>query len=214
MNSVTVRRLAAHRQAERAAWAAVRELCCRTGDNGDPIAPERWELFSRIWIEPYEKILPEWTYVAESGGTIIGYLTGCPDSQRFSRLKAWRATFPLLMAIAAGRYRHAPGVAEFVKRALGLRKSAEHRFSPSLHGEIALHYPAHLHINVDGHYRRAGVGRRLMDRYFADLRRHEASGLHLFCGAGPVEFYRRLGFQVLERVESHGVSTFAMGVHL
>ncbi|MGH7854662.1 MAG: hypothetical protein ACREP3_14545 [Candidatus Binatia bacterium] len=82
MDSVTARKLSASHDADRASWA-VRELCCRTGNNGDPIAPERWELFPRIWIEPYEKIVPEWTYVAESGPAIVGYLTGCPDSQEF-----------------------------------------------------------------------------------------------------------------------------------
>jgi len=102
MNSVTARRLSASHGADRASWAAVREICCRTGNNGEPIAPERWELFSQIWIEPYEKILPEWTYVAESGVSIVGYLTGCPDSQVFYRMKLWRVTLPLLMAVAAG----------------------------------------------------------------------------------------------------------------
>ena len=69
MDVVSVRRLSASRAVDRAAWAAVHGLCCRTGDNGDPIAPERWELFARIWIEPYEKLLPEWTYVAENAAT-------------------------------------------------------------------------------------------------------------------------------------------------
>lgn len=123
MNSVTARRLSASHGADRASWAAVRELCCRTGNNGDPIAPERWELFSRIWIEPYEKILPEWTYVAEGGKSIVGYLTGCPDSRKFYRMKLWRVTVPLLMAIAGGQYRHTPCAREFVKQTVGLRKS-------------------------------------------------------------------------------------------
>ena len=86
MNLGTARRLSA---GEKASWAAVRELCCRTGNNGDPIAPERWELFARIWIEPYEKILPHWTYIAESGEAVVGYLTGCPDTRVFHRARFW-----------------------------------------------------------------------------------------------------------------------------
>jgi hypothetical protein len=211
MDSVTVIRLSAGRATDGASWAAVRALCCRTGANGDPVAPERWELFSRIWIEPYEKLLPEWTYAAESGGQIIGYLTGCPDSRKFYRQKAWRATVPLLLAIACGRYRHTPGAAGFAKQALGLRRTVERHFSPSVRREIVLDYPAHLHINIDAAYRGGGVGRRLTDAYFADLRRHEIPGVHIFCGAGPVDFYRRLGFQALEKVEIRGLSTFAMG---
>ncbi len=148
MNAVTARRLSAGHDADRASWAAVRDLCCRSGNNGDPIAPERWELFSRIWIEPYEKIVPEWTYVAESDGSVVGYLTGCPDSQVFYLRKLWRVTFPLLMAIGVGRYRRTPGVREFVKHAVGLRGSSERRFTPALRRTIARAYPAHLHINV------------------------------------------------------------------
>ena len=214
MNSVMVRRLSAHGDADRASWAAVRELCCRTGDNGDPIAPERWELFAKIWIEPYEKLLPEWTYVAESGASIVGYLTGCPDSRKFFRRIRWHATFPLLMAIAGGHSRRTPGASEFLKRAVGLRESVEGRFSRSLRHTVALAYPAHLHINIDAGFRRMGVGRRLIECYFTGLRSDQVPGVHLFCGADPVEFYRRLGFQVLERVESHGVSIFALGLRL
>jgi GNAT superfamily N-acetyltransferase len=214
MDEVSVRRLSANRAVDGAAWAAVRELCCRTGNDGDPIAPERWELFSRIWIEPYEKILPEWTYVGESGGSIVGYLTGCPDSKAFHRLRRWRVTVPLLVAIAGGHYRHTPGARQFIKQALGLRKSVERRFTPALRRTIAHDYPAHLHINIDAAYRHRGIGRCLIESYFADLRRREVSGVHLFCGAGPVEFYRRLGFQKLESAEVNGVLTFALGAHL
>lgn len=214
MNSVTARRLSAAYDGDRASWAAVRELCCRTGNNGDPIAPERWELFSRIWIEPYEKIVPEWTYVGESGAAIVGYLTGCPDSQKFQRMKLWWVTFPVLMAIAGGQYRHAPGARQFVKEALGLRKSVERHFTPALRRTLARAYPAHLHINVAAGHRHRGIGRRLIESYLADLRRHGVSGIHLFCGADPVEFYGRLGFQALETAELNGTVTFALGARL
>ena len=54
---ITIRRLTVNRESERAIWHAIGELCCRTGNNGEPIAPERWRLFAKIWIEPYEKQL-------------------------------------------------------------------------------------------------------------------------------------------------------------
>jgi GNAT superfamily N-acetyltransferase len=213
-NPVTARRLSARQDAESASWAAVRELCCRTGDNGDPIAPERWELFSRIWIEPYEKLCPGWTYVAESSGAIVGYLTGCPDSRKFYRLKAWRVTAPLLIAIGGGRYYGTPGVREYVMQAFGLRKRPDRRFTAGLRRGVALDYPAHLHINVDAAHRRKGVGRALIENYFADLRLRKVSGVHLFCGADPVEFYRQLGFETLEKAAVNGVSIFALGARL
>ncbi len=189
----------------------MRELCCRTGDNGAPIARERWELFSRIWIEPYQKFLPQWTYVAEIGANIVGYLTGCPDSEKFYRMRRWRVTVPVLIAIFFGRYRNSPGAGLYVRRALGMVKSPERFFSDQISPALAREYPAHLHINVDADHRRSGVGRLLMESYFADLRRANVTGIHLFCGTEPVAFYRRLGFQILESVEFGGTAIFALG---
>jgi ribosomal protein S18 acetylase RimI-like enzyme len=211
MLDVTVRRLSAG-PADGSTWAGVRELCCRTGNNGDPVAPERWEFFARLWIEPYEKLLPEWTYVAEAEGALAGYLTGCPDSVRFARAKFWRLTLPLLVATAAGRYRKVPGARQFTRQALGLTSGIECRFSRSVQEAIAITYPAHLHINVDARYRRLGIGRRLIEEYWADLRAARIPGVHLFCGPDPVEFYRRLGFHELGRVETRGIPVFALGM--
>jgi GNAT superfamily N-acetyltransferase len=211
MLDVTVRRLSAD-PAAGSTWAEVRELCCRTGDNGDPIAAVRWEFFARLWIEPYAKLLPHWTYVAEVEGALAGYLTGCPDSARFASAKFWRLTLPLLVAIAAGRYRKVPGAHQFARQALGLTPGVEYRFSRSVQQAIAVAYPAHLHINIDPGYRRHGIGRRLIEEYSADLRAARIPGVHLFCGSDPVEFYLRLGFHELGRVETAGFSVFALGV--
>ena len=40
-------------------WQAVRSLCCRTGNGGDPIDPARWPLFAELWIGPYQRLLPK-----------------------------------------------------------------------------------------------------------------------------------------------------------
>jgi len=190
----------------------VRELCCRTGDNGVPVARERWELFSRIWIEPYQRLLPQWTYVADTGANnIVGYLTGCPDSKKFYRMGRWRVTLPGLIAILFGRYRNSPDAGMYVRRALGMVKSPEQFYSGQISSTLAREYPAHLHINVDADHRRSGICRQLMESYIADLRRVNVTGIHLFCGTEPVAFYRRLGFQVLESVEFGGTAIFALG---
>jgi len=56
-------------------------------------------------------------------------------------------------------------------------------------------YPAHLHMNIDGQFRRMGIGKRLIESYFADLRRHGSSGIHLFCGGDPLQFYLHAAFK-------------------
>ncbi len=211
MGSITTRRLSFDRSTERPLWAEIRTLCCRTGDNGRAIAKERWEFFAKVWIEPYERLVPDWTYVALSEKSVVGYLTGCPDSRKFARTKAWRVTLPLLLQIALGRYRHSRGAHAFGRRALGLSEKAEGRFSPELGRSIDGDYPAHLHVNVDEGYRRMGIGRRLMESYLADLRSAGVVGVHLFCGAEPVEFYRSLGFNTLGSARFRGASIFSLG---
>jgi GNAT superfamily N-acetyltransferase len=211
--SIITRRLSVNRHGEKTSWAAIRELCCRTGRNGEPIAEERWSFFAKIWVEPYEMLLPQWTYVAETDGSVIGYLTGCPDSKRF-RLRVWRLILPLLGQIALGPFRHTPGARTFAWQALGIQKTAERSISRKVRREIDLSYPAHLHINIDALFRGRGVGRQLTESYVADLRREGVSGLHLFCGPDPLPFYLRLGFQILANSEFHKSPVFALGQRL
>ena len=188
----------------------MRELCCRTGDHGDPIAPVRWPFFAQVWIEPYRTLLPEWTYVAESAGALAGYLTGCSNTRSFVRARRWRVVLPLLAAIAVGRYRGTPDASAYARRALGLIPALEDGFRGSVQRSLYRDYPAHLHINLDASYRRRGIGRRLIERYLNDLKSAGAGGVHLFCGPDPVEFYRRLGFRELQRREIGGRPVFVM----
>jgi len=210
----TIKRLSANRDAECAAWQAIRAICCRTGDNGNPIARERWDFFARLWIDPYEKIVPEWTYTAMSGGAVVGYLTGCPNTSQFTRSRFWRADLPLLVRIACGRHCGAADAPAFIRRALRLAQPVEARFSEALRRRLSRSYPAHLHVNVEAAFRRAGLGRRLIENYLADLRRSRIGGVHLFCGAAPLEFYRRLDFEVLESLRLRDGEVFAMGQSL
>jgi len=211
---ITIRRLTVKRESERAIWHAIGELCCRTGNNGEPIAPERWRLFAKIWIEPYEKLLPDWTYVAEAEGEVVGYLPGCPDSKKFTRRTFWRSTVPLLADILLGRFRGQRDARAFARRALGLTRSVERCFPSHVRRRIHSAYPAHLHINVDARYRGSGIGRRLYQSYFADLRAQGITGIHLYCGADPLTFYLRLGFEELSSVRLVSVAVHLLGIKI
>lgn len=193
-------------------WEGVRALCCRTGDAGDPIEPSRWPFFAEAWIGPYQRLVPEWTYVADAGGRVVGYLTGCPSTEAFERARAFRLTVPLLLRIARGRYRWNADTRRFLRHALGLETGAEQRLRAALPATLHRDYPAHLHMNVDASCRRRGIGRRLLDRYVADLRASGVAGVHLVCGALPRDFYARLGFEELGRLELRpGVCVHALG---
>ena len=61
-------------------------------------------------------------------------------------------------------------------------------------------YPAHLHIDLLPETQGQGLGRRLIETLFAELRRRGVKGLHLGMNpenTGAAAFYERLGMQRL-----------------
>ena len=188
------------RQASAGDWLAIRDLCCLTGDAGEPIARERWRFFAELWIGPYERLAPDWTFVAEAADRLAGYLTGCPDTAAFERARAFRITLPLLVRVAAGRYGWTDDTRRFVRRAFGLARLPEDRFPPRLRAD----YPAHLHMNVADGFRGRGIGAGLLTRYLEALREHGVSGVHLFCGPGPLRLYQRRGFEEVGHLDLQG----------
>jgi len=196
-------------------WPAIRRLCCQTGDGGDPIEPGRWAFFAEVWIGAYERLAPGWAFVAEEAGVLVGYLTGCPDTAAFERARAFRITLPLLARVAAGRYGWTADARRFVRRAFGLARTAEQRFPADLLATLPARYPAHLHMNVAAGFRGRGLGAALVERYLRALRDVDAPGVHLFCGAGPLGFYRRQGFAELASLElSDGFRLYVLGRRL
>ena len=183
-------------------WQAIRDLCCLTGSDGRPVARERWPLFAEVWVGPYARLRPAWTLVADQAGTVVGYLTGCPDTPAFRRAARWRVALPLLVKAAAGRYPWNADARRLARRTLGLRPSPEKRLAALLPSGALAPYPAHLHVNVDEASRGTGVGRALMDAYFQALGAAGVPGVHLHCGPAPLGFYGRLGFRELGRLEA------------
>jgi GNAT superfamily N-acetyltransferase len=196
-------------------WQAVRSLCCRTGNGGASIDPARWPLFAELWVGPYQRLAPEWTYVAEAGSRVVGYLTGCPDTAAFRRARRFRVTLPLLGAIACGRYAWNADARRTVGLALRLSSGMESRLATGRPGGFTRTHPAHLHMNVETEYRRQGIGAALIERYARDLTAAGVPGIHLFCGAAPRAFYARNGFVDLAALEiSPGRWVYTLGRRL
>ena len=196
-------------------WQAVRSLCCRTGDGGDPIEPARWPLFAELWVGPYQRLVPEWTYVAEADGRVVSYLNGCPDTAAFRRARRFRVTLGLLVAIACRRYVWNTDARRTVRLALRLRRGTESRLETRLPAGFTGTHPAHLHMNVEEEYRRRGIGAALIERYVRDLGAAGVPGLHLVCGAAPRAFYARNGFTDLAALEiSPGRWVYTLGRRL
>ncbi|HEY7168045.1 MAG TPA: GNAT family N-acetyltransferase [Candidatus Binatia bacterium] len=211
---IAVKRLSPRSSEQRQEWREIRDLCCRTANAGAPIATERWPLFGRIWIGPYERIVPQWTYAAVAEDTVVGYLTGCPDTRRFARGRFWKSSLPLVVEILSGSYARSADRNNFVRQFFRLAKTPEESFPAEFREELATRYPAHLHINVEASFRSQGIGARLIEIFFSDLRNAGVAGVHLYCGAGPVSFYRKCGFEELMTIDVREASVYALGVRL
>lgn len=195
-----------------AEWKAVRDLCCKTGKSGSPVEPERWPFFSEFWIGPYERLRPDWTYIAKLGERVLGYLTGCPDTESFQRERALRIVPSWLLQLALRIQSPTVDTRRFLRRTFRLEKAPEDRFSRRLRDELNGAYPAHLHVNVEKDCRSFGIGAELLRAYKKDLALHGIPGVHLFCGPGPLKFYLRNGFNELDRLRlPSGAEVFALG---
>jgi GNAT superfamily N-acetyltransferase len=177
-------------------WARVRELCCLTGNAGDPVARERWEAYGEFWIGPYERFLPGWTYVVEDEGRIEGYLTGCPDTARFLRRRTVH-DLVLRARLASGRFGASDADRAYFRRALRLETRPGLLFPREVARALTRDFPGHLHVNVDARLRGRGAGQRLLEAFLADLSSAGVRGVHLLCGPKPLAFYERAGFREL-----------------
>ena len=134
--------------ASAADWEGVLRVCCRSGNGGNSIAPARWPLFAELWIGPYQRLAPAWTYLAEAKGGIVGYLTGCPDTAALRRARRLRFTLPLLARIACGRYAWKTDARRTVQLALCLRRGLEPRLAPELPASQLAILPGTTHVDM------------------------------------------------------------------
>ena len=61
-------------------------------------------------------------------------------------------------------------------------------------------YPAHLHIDILDEYQNQGLGSKLMEILFEELKKRKVKGIMLqanLSNEGAVRFYKRLGFKML-----------------
>lgn len=178
-------------------WEQVREICCETGAAGKPIDKGREPFFAEFWIGPYQRLLPEWTFVARSQDRVIGYLTGCPATASFAIRRFMLHRIPLFIAILFGRWGWTEDTRRYLHPMGAARRNLALRFGLKICGRLMTEYTSHLHVNVRERHRAGGTGRKLTLAYIAKLQEHEVKGLHIFCGAGPVSFYQRVGFHKL-----------------
>jgi GNAT superfamily N-acetyltransferase len=150
-----------------------------------------WDAMYIYYID-YE---PEHTWVACVGDELTGFLTGCTVTHRRSEIWSRRILPTIASRAARGAYK--------IGR-LTLRYTWE-MAAAALRHEIPQEdqekYPAHLHINVNEHYRGQGLGRGLMAAYLAQLRSLGVKGVHLHTTSlnkAAIRLYLTSGFSLLD----------------
>ena len=169
--------------------SALSEVCLKTADAGVDATGvlEDDDLWGLLFALPYAEHDPGLCWVVEAeDGRVIGYIVATDDTDAFEtwfRDEWWprhSARFPL---VADPQSRQEKLVSYAWARGPGReRHAAEH--------------PAHLHIDLLPETQGQGLGRRLIETLFAELRRRGVPGLHL--GMDPANrpaaaFYERLG---------------------
>ena len=177
----------------------LRQICADTADSGLAIErffPDR-EVFADLLTNYYTEFEPQSTFVADNGGEVVGYLTGCLNSKRFLRVMTWRiAPAILVKALSRGTFWHPQSVRLF-RANLGLWLKNVFRRGWKLHD-----YPAHLHINLREGARGQRIGSQLVSAFFEHARRAGVRGVHAGVSAENLRacrFFEGLGFTELHR---------------
>ncbi|MEJ2672742.1 MAG: hypothetical protein P8168_11200, partial [Deltaproteobacteria bacterium] len=186
------------RQYQESDRTAVRWICCETGFLGRPIDPiyRDRELFADLITNPYLDNEPEWAFVAESGGQVVGYLLGSvsPHFSRTLMLSGFHTACKMLTRLLTGKYSDHPRSEQFVRWLLtkGFKEQPNHPEDAS-----------HLHLNLEKEFRRGIVALRLWSNYEDRLR---AVGLSHYYGEffscaqrKPETMYARYGFKLYDR---------------
>lgn len=179
--------------------AAVRHVCCETADAGDPVEgffSDR-ELIADLATRYYTDFEPEtsWvaeTGVAETGGSVVGYLTGSVDTKRFERVTSRRIAGP---AIAAAIRRGALRRRE-TWRMLSVLPRILAAFAGQRRRPLEM-YPAHLHLNILRESRGRHAGGQLLRAFMERLRVAGIRGVHATVrgdNAAGRSFFEHQGF--------------------
>ncbi|MCE7481672.1 GNAT family N-acetyltransferase [Microbacterium profundi] len=172
---------------------AMFEICLKTADAGADATGmfSDDDLWGLLFAVPYAERHPDLCSIVEADdGRAIGYIVATDDTDAFERWfrDEWWPQFTERFPRPA----HAESPEE---------KMIEYgyRRRPGQNPNTA-QYPAHLHIDLLPETQGQGLGRRLIETLFAELRRRGVKGLHLGMNpenTGAAAFYERLGMQRL-----------------
>lgn len=168
------------------------DICYNTGLMGEA-ASSFWghkKSFVGLWLSYYLNKEPQHTYVALVNGKVVGYLTGCLDSNQYN--EKWifiKIIFKYLLLIR-------PSTKTFFRRSLkDMKLNNNISTSGLLHDK---RWPAHLHINLSKDARGKGIGSKLITTWLNFLKENDIKGCHLSTMAentSAITFFEKQGFR-------------------
>ena len=194
--------------------AGLYRVCLSTGAAGGDARPlyDDPELLGHLYVGPYAALEPEHALVLEAAGGpavdggVAGYAVAALDTLRFHALVRARWLPPLQRRYADPDGEPAGWSPD--QRLSHLLHHPDEAFPADL-PEALRGYPSHLHIDLLPSAQGRGLGRALMERLLATLRRDGSGGVHLGVAASNVRaigFYEHLGFTpLLEAYEARAV---------
>ena len=177
--------------------AAVRHICVATAWMGKP-APQHladeW-VWAEFWTRYFTDREKSCSWVVESGGEVVGYLTGTADVRRFGRYTPylfpriiWRVIRKRLMRRRDSRRAILALAGSFIRGELDLPAG------------VAAKWPATFHFNLLPAARGMGLGTRLVRAFTARVRSLGSPRIHvvvLSVNPAARRVLRREGFELL-----------------
>ena len=178
---------------------AVWEIACDTADRGKPVEnffPDR-AVVADMLMRYYTDYEPQALWVAEHEKRVVGYLSGCLDSARYSHVMAWRIMPGATMrAILKGLLWRRETIKLFKDAIKSLLRGGVRRDMP------LSDYPAHLHINLRDGFRGQHLGQRLVERFIDQAKSANVKGIHASVLEDNVfasKFFAQAGFNVVRK---------------
>jgi ribosomal protein S18 acetylase RimI-like enzyme len=168
---------------------------------GKPIEKylEDRRIFQDAFYSYYTDYEPEHCWVAMANDKVVGFITGCVDTQKKDKIVNKKINPKVLFLLLTGYYKIGPKGRQYLWR---MWHSKRKHLYPAVNLEK---YPAHLHINVSEQWRGNGIGIRLMRVFLDQLTYLQIPGVHLGTTSEnevACKLYEKLGFQLIEEKPS------------
>lgn len=177
----------------------VRQIACDTADRGNPVESifQDRELITDLLTRYYTDYERESLWIADYNGQVVGYLTGCLNSNRYLRfMNFYIIPRTIIKAILRGMLWKAELYRFIIAGFITWRLGGFKRY-------ISFNkYPAHLHVNINKDFRGQHIGDFLVEKFIEQAKSKGIKGIHFGVredNAPARNFFERMGFYPINR---------------